>query len=116
MVFALAKWKSMRLKKDLDNKFLITHIDLRQGFDVEHIQRVILLWEFLSAVNLSVGVQDTISWKFTNDGTYSTVSAYKVQFEGLILSPMERTIWKMWALAKCRFFCLASLASLLDLI
>jgi hypothetical protein len=50
---------------------------------------------FLSDVKLSVGVQDAIFGKFTSDGSYTAASAYKMQFEGLILSPREVTIWKI---------------------
>jgi hypothetical protein len=35
-------------------------------------------------------------WKLTNDGTYSTSSAYKTQIEGIIATPYHDIIWIAW--------------------
>uniref|UniRef100_A0A453NM77 Uncharacterized protein n=1 Tax=Aegilops tauschii subsp. strangulata TaxID=200361 RepID=A0A453NM77_AEGTS len=48
--------------------------------------------------------KDDIIWKHSNDEVYSTATAYKAQFLGLTLSPMDRMIWKMWASPKIKFF------------
>jgi hypothetical protein len=82
----------MTVKKALNNNSWITHIDLDHGFQVEHIQQFVILWELVSNTHLSEGIKDTISWKIIKDGLYSVAPAYKMQFEGTILIPMEPTI------------------------
>jgi hypothetical protein len=48
--------------------------------------------------------EDDITWKHTTNGIYSAASAYKAQFLGKILSPMDYMIWKIWAPPKVNFF------------
>jgi hypothetical protein len=50
------------------------------------------LCQLISNVQLIMGIKDMISWKLANDGSYSTASAYTMQFEGTILSPMQPAI------------------------
>jgi hypothetical protein len=40
----------------------------------------------------------------TSDGKYSTKSAYDMQFEGSIESPLLTSVWKAWAPSHCKFF------------
>ena len=47
---------------------------------------------------------DVIVWKHKNDGVYSAASAYRAQFLGLVISPLDRMIWKNWAPPKVKFF------------
>lgn len=48
--------------------------------------------------------EDAISWRWTDNGEYTTKSAYRIQFLGdsnkLNISPL----WKARAEPKCRFF------------
>jgi hypothetical protein len=48
--------------------------------------------------------EDAISWRWTDNGEYTTKSAYRIQFLGdsnkLNISPL----WKARAESKCRFF------------
>jgi hypothetical protein len=88
----------------LENDSRVANIDLEQGFDVEHIQQFVNLWERIFNVHLSEGVKDTISWKLIKDGSYSAASAYKMQFEGTTLTTMEPAIWKAWTPPKCKLF------------
>ena len=47
---------------------------------------------------------DSISWRSTTSGEYSTSSAYSLQFAGSTLSSMDSLVWKAWAPPKCNFF------------
>jgi hypothetical protein len=68
------------------------------------IEEFVNLWGLLQDVHLPHDVPDTITWKFTNDGKYSASSAYKMQFEGLVSTSLNSTVWKVWAPPKCKFF------------
>jgi hypothetical protein len=41
---------------------------------------------------LAHGAHDTIKWKITSDGNYSTYLAYKMQFEGPIPTTLNALI------------------------
>lgn len=47
---------------------------------------------------------DTILWTRTASGEYSARSAYDMQFEGGALSSFPKTVWKVWAPFRCKFF------------
>lgn len=55
-------------------------------------------------VCLEPNQEDTITWKFTTSENYTAASAYKAQFMGCTKTPRIHSIWKMWALPKCKFF------------
>jgi hypothetical protein len=48
----------------------------------EELREYIKLWELLRNVSLNGLQKDSIIWKWTADGSYSTASAYKMQFQG----------------------------------
>jgi hypothetical protein len=62
---------------------------------MEHIQQFLTLWEMLSNVHLNRDVPDSILWKFTMDGKYFASWAYKMQFEGLISTSLNASVWKI---------------------
>jgi hypothetical protein len=65
------------------------------------------LWEMLQSIHLDPNNEDSISWKswkFTNDGTYSSKSAYGIQFLGQTKSSMSSLVWKPWAPPKYKSF------------
>jgi hypothetical protein len=49
-------------------------------------------------------LEDTISWRWTADGQYSTSSAYKIQFSSNYSKMNLCPIWKANVEPKCRFF------------
>jgi hypothetical protein len=55
-------------------------------------------------VHLDEGIENTIAWKLTANGEYSAKSAYVVQFIGSTTSIMHKTVWKVWATPKAKFF------------
>ena len=56
-------------------------IKMEDGLSVDHIAQFCTLWEKLSQVELRDDLADDIKWNLTTNGTYSSASAYKVQFE-----------------------------------
>jgi hypothetical protein len=60
------------------------------------------LWVRLLNVRLQDDVQDTITWKWTPDGIYSTRSAYRIQFRGSHPTFQHDLIWKAHAENKCK--------------
>jgi hypothetical protein len=59
----------------------ISRIILRQGLEVDHIEQFVAQWKMVANIELTIGFKDTITWKFTKDGTYPGSAAYKMQFE-----------------------------------
>ena len=66
------------------------------------LQEFIGLWIRLQGVQLQSDVQDTITWKWTADGVYSTRSAYLIQFRGSHRKFKHELIWKAQAENKCK--------------
>ena len=54
--------------------------------------------------HLDEQAEDETVWKHANDGIYTAATAYKAQFLGLTLSPMDCMVWKVWAPPKVKFF------------
>jgi hypothetical protein len=62
------------------------------------------IWDFVDGLLLQPDVQDHYTWKFSQDGTYSSKSAYGAYFVGTIKFGPWRRIWKTWAPSHCKFF------------
>jgi hypothetical protein len=68
------------------------------------VQQYLALWNRLAGVSLQPGTLDEIYWNLTENGTYSSKSAYKAQFFGSTLAPIGSSVWKIWAPPKIKFF------------
>jgi hypothetical protein len=66
------------------------------------IQEFVGLWIRLQGAQLQSDVQDTITWKWTPNGNYSTRSAYRIQFHGSHRKFQHELIWKARAQNKCK--------------
>ena len=58
----------------------------------------------LQGTQLRSDVEDDITWKFEANGEYSASSAYRAQFLGSTSTTMNKTVWKVWAPPKVKFF------------
>ena len=47
-----------------------------------HIEEFASLWIRIQDAHLQQGLRDSITWRWTPDGVYSTRSAYRIQFQG----------------------------------
>jgi hypothetical protein len=74
------------------NDFWISKINTNESLSNGHISEFLELWTRISEVNLVERTADYITWKFTNSGVYSTISAYKAQFEGMTRSSMPELV------------------------
>ena len=79
--------------------------DLAHG-NTQHLwPEVIRLNRWLTSRNLNLNEQlrDTIQWKHTASGSFSTSSAYNCQFQGMIKTSFRKMPWQAWAPARLKF-------------
>jgi len=69
-----------------------------------HIEEFVSLWIRIQDVHLQQGIQDSITWQWTQDGTYSTRSAYRIQFKGSLVLFHTELIWKAQVENRCKIF------------
>lgn len=62
------------------------------------------LWTLLARTNLDPDRDDSISWKWTSSGVYSSASAYAAQFHGSHPEFLSSKIWSAHVEPKCKFF------------
>jgi hypothetical protein len=67
------------------------------------MEEFILLFMTLVDVELT-DQQDSIKWKWTEDGNYSVSSAYECQFKGAIIHFPAMSIWQARTEPKCKFY------------
>jgi hypothetical protein len=84
-----------------DGKWIL---DLRGRVTADSLSEFVDLWDRVRRVTLVNGVADAFVWRFSADGTYSSKSAYRLQFLGATSSPFVKLIWSATAVPKCRFF------------
>jgi hypothetical protein len=69
----------------------------------EEIQQFVALWQQLQAFDLSHR-EDEITWKFSLTGSYSSKSAYKMQYAGTFSDFEWAEIWNTKLENKCKIF------------
>jgi hypothetical protein len=79
---------------------------LSVGVLVEYIQ----IWNLLSEIVLQPSIVDKHVFSIALDGNYSAKVAYEGLFMGSVYFSHNPTVWKTWAMPKCRFFSLARCA------
>ncbi|WVZ62397.1 hypothetical protein U9M48_012153 [Paspalum notatum var. saurae] len=100
-LFQLAWRKKNKVSEELIN--LNWTRGLWRMNSVQQMADFIKLWDLVQAVYLS-DAEDTIRWKWTADGVYSSKSAYLVQFNGFVRSSNAKFIWRAHAEGKHKFF------------
>lgn len=100
-LFIKSKRKRLSVRMALhENKWIQHILPLQTEQEMEYVE----VWEQVSTVQLQEGMDDTIRWRWTPDGEYTTRSAYQIQFEGNYSKLKLTPIWKAQAKPKCRFF------------
>lgn len=77
--------------------------DLRGSLSNEALAQYFELWSELQTIHLSQE-EDSIRWKLTPDGQFSSTSAYDLFFKSMELCPVVELIWHAKAPSKIRFF------------
>jgi hypothetical protein len=98
--------KSMRKKLTVHdaiqrNRWIANILPLQT---TQEIHEYVALWEAVKEVLLEENREDTIQWRWTSSGEYTTKSAYLIQFEGSFTRLKLTPIWRARAEPKCRFF------------
>lgn len=102
-----AKNLAPTLFKKSKRKKILVHQATRNNRWVSHILPIqseqelcefVNLWEqitnVLSNVNRDDSMEDSITWRWTQDGEYTTQSAYQIQFEGTYSTVRWVPIWR----------------------
>jgi hypothetical protein len=104
LIYNISKRKSWKVCDALNGNAWVHKITLDEDFSMDHLLQFVELWSLLLHVHLDDQVEDSISWNLTANWQYSAKSAYEVQFIGSTLSIMHKTVWKVWATPKAKFF------------
>jgi hypothetical protein len=104
LVFAKSKRKNWKVHNALKDNAWVGKIELGMDFSFQHLSQFINLWGLLQEVHLVEDVEDSIVWKLTENGQYSSKSAYNLQFLGSTLSPLYHSVWKAWTPQKFKTF------------
>ena len=75
--------------------------DIKGALTVEVWLDFFRIWDLVHGIILQPENPD---WRFTQDGSYSSKSAYAAFFVGSIKFWSWRRIWKTWAPPRCKFF------------
>jgi hypothetical protein len=71
-IFDISKKRKCLVSKAMENEFWISQIYTYGGLTVEHIAQFTKLWEMAQNVQMDNDMTDKITWKFCNDGSYSS--------------------------------------------
>ena len=79
--------------------------DLRGRVTTDLLPSFVRLWACVNSRQpLSPGTMDSFRWRLTENGVYTTASAYRLFFIGSTIFPLCQEIWKAWAPAKLKMF------------
>ena len=100
-LYKLAWRKSLTVREEVENQTWTR--GLWRMSTAEEVAEFVLLWERVQEVTFS-DQADTITWKWSANGLYSSKSAYGIQFVGSYCTFNSKAIWKAKAEGKHRFF------------
>jgi hypothetical protein len=75
--------------------------DIQEHHTVAVLAEYLKIWEMVQEVVLQPKVTDKHKWKFEASVDFSTKSAYRAFFNGVILFEPCRLIWGSWTPRKC---------------
>jgi hypothetical protein len=105
--YRLTRFKKRNVGVELQNSNWIRNLqDINTSNQMEEFT---MLFMALESVCLT-DQEDSISWRWTTNGSYSVESTYECQFLGAMINFLATDIWRAKSQQKCKFFCLASLA------
>lgn len=104
LIFQASRRKNRSVREAVDAGVWISVIRTEELSTSEHLRQYVDLWVRLLQPPAFNEHEDTIIWKLTANGVYTTKLAYWLQFIGATRSTFNETIWKCWAPPKCKFF------------
>uniref|UniRef100_A0A8R7QZD5 Reverse transcriptase zinc-binding domain-containing protein n=1 Tax=Triticum urartu TaxID=4572 RepID=A0A8R7QZD5_TRIUA len=104
LIYDASTRKNWKVREALDGNAWILKISHNIVVSAAHIRQLFTLWMLVHDLHLDTQADNDIIWKHVNNGIYSAATAYKAQFLGLTLSPMDFMIWKAWAPPKIKLF------------
>ncbi|KAI4991646.1 hypothetical protein ZWY2020_040032 [Hordeum vulgare] len=104
LIFGASKRKNWKVREAMAGNAWIFKIKHNTVVSIDHIREFFMIWTLLNDVQLQEQAEDVIIWKHANDGIYTADTAYRVQFLGMTLSPLDPMVWKDWAPPKVKFF------------
>ena len=102
LIYAASTSKNWKVREALKDGAWVKKIKMTSDFSIEHFRQFLELWATIRDFHLQEDIDDDIVWKHSTSGLYTVESAYKAQFLGLIRSPLEHAVWKIWALPKVK--------------
>ena len=102
-VSLLIRRKNKSVQQELRNNSWIQSLRGKITTTVQ-VEEFVSLWIRLQNIQLTLGVRDSIVWKWTADASYSTRSAYRIQFKGSYSEFRNDLIWKAHAENKGKVF------------
>ncbi|WVZ95115.1 hypothetical protein U9M48_040917, partial [Paspalum notatum var. saurae] len=103
-IFIASRGRRCSVREALFDLTWVRHIDLQAIHTADHLKQFVDLWYLTQSVALVHDTEDRIIWRFNAFGTYSTASAYRVQFAGHTGLNLKSLIWKPWGPSKCKTF------------
>jgi hypothetical protein len=84
-MFELVRRKNRSVQQELHNGRWMHYLRNRVN-TTEHMEEFVSLWIRIQAVHLPPCVRDSIIWRWTANGSYSTRSAYRIQSKDPVAS------------------------------
>jgi hypothetical protein len=101
-LFQACTRKKITVAQALDGHRWTRH--LRANLSPQALSEGIMVWEKIQDVVLSQGTPDSVSWRWTSDGKYTSATAYAAQFACNIRTNFCVYIWQGDAPMRCRIY------------
>lgn len=92
LVFQTSRRKNRAVKDALAGNKWVSDLQPHLFTSMHHFWEFVDLWTALHNVQLRPDTEDTIRWRPTEHGHYSAKSAYWLQFEGTVPTPLKKII------------------------
>jgi hypothetical protein len=102
-LFKLIRRKNKSVAQELTNSAWIQSLRGKITTTTQ-LEEFVYLWTRIRQVSLQPDVEDTLVWKWTQHGIYSSSSAYRAQFLGSYINHKISLIWRARTENKCKFF------------
>jgi len=102
-LFQMVARKGRSVRQELQNNNWMRTFR-NQISTAQHMEEFISMWIRIQSVQLQEGTTDSITWRWTADGSYTTRSAYRIQFKGAYSIFSPKLIWKADTENKCKVF------------